>query len=69
MRHLIFTIELELDSNNMCDNLIMNKAKIIIIIIGIVEKVYDIFHNELLNLDAIKTSNLMLRNIIKIKYQ
>ena len=47
MRHLIFTIVLELDSNNMCDNLIMNKANIIIIIIGIVEKVYDIFHNEL----------------------
>ena len=31
----------------MCDNLIMNKANIIIIIIGIVGKVYDIFHNEL----------------------
>ena len=53
----------------MCANLIMYKANIIIIKIGIVEKVYDILHNELLNLNAIKTSNLMLRNIIKIKYR
>ena len=51
----------------MCANLIMYKANIIIIKIGIVEKVYDILHNELLNLNAIKTSNLILRNIIKIK--
>ena len=41
----------------MCANLIMYKANIIIIKIGIVEKVYDIFHNELLNLNAIKKIN------------